>query len=237
MLIVRVGVFIRISDPGLGGTLPTLRRLRDLRQDFDNRILNMRVLDPAMGSGHFLVGAAHRLARHLSRVRAVAQGESEPSPLVYQRALRDVIGRCLYGVDMNPMAAELCGVSLWLEALEPGKPLSFLDNHIRVGNSLLGSTPSLIAAGLPDEAFTPIEGDDRRVSTALKRRNRQEREGQQAMLHLMVPQSQGEYQSIRAQRRTIDEFPDNTIQEIARKTELFHRLIVSAEYRRSGSEG
>jgi hypothetical protein len=72
-----------------------------------------------VGSGHFLVGAAHRLARHLARVRALAQGESEPSPLLYQHALRDVIGRCLYGVDINPMAAELCRVSLWLEAWSP----------------------------------------------------------------------------------------------------------------------
>ena len=116
-----------------------------------------------MGSGHFLVGAAHRLARHLARIRAYADGESEPSPLLYQRALRDVIGRCLYGVDVNPMAAELCRVGLWLEALEPGKPLSFLDRHIRVGNSLLGATPELIEAGLPDSAFKPIEGDDKKI--------------------------------------------------------------------------
>ena len=129
----------------------------------EKAILALKVCDPAVGSGHFLVGAAHRLARHLARVRAHAQGESEPSPLLYQHALRDVIGRCLYGVDINPMAAELCRVSLWLEALEPGKPLSFLDHHIRVGNSLLGTTPELIAGGLPDEAFTAIEGDDKKA--------------------------------------------------------------------------
>ena len=92
--------------------------------DAERAILDLKVCDPAVGSGHFLVGAAHRLARHLARVRAHAAGKSEPSPLLYQHALRDVIGRCLYGVDMNPMAAELCRVSLWLEALEPGKPLS-----------------------------------------------------------------------------------------------------------------
>ena len=93
-------------------------------------------------------------------------GESEPSPLLYQHALRDVIGRCLYGVDMNPMQTELCRVSLWLEALEPGKPLSFLDHHIRVGNSLLGTTPELI------EAFKPRQGNDRKVCTGLRRRNK-----------------------------------------------------------------
>ena len=105
------------------------------------------------------------------------QGEGEPSPKFYQHALRDVIGRCLYGVDINPMAAELCRVSLWLEALEPGKPLSFLDHHIRVGNSLLGTTPELIAGGLPDDAFKAIEGDDKPTCTQLGSKNKAEREG------------------------------------------------------------
>ena len=68
--------------------------------DAEQAILDLKVCDPAVGSGHFLVGAAHRLAR----VRVHAAGESEPSPLLYQHALRDIIGRCLYGVDMNPMA-------------------------------------------------------------------------------------------------------------------------------------
>ena len=142
--------------------------------DAERAILDLKVCDLAVGSGHFLVGAAHRLARHLARVRAHAAGESEPSPLLYQHALRDVIGRCLYGVDLNPMAAELCRVSLWLEALEPGKPLSFLDHHIRVGNSLLGTTPELIETGLPDEAFKPMQGDDRKVCTGLRKRNKVE---------------------------------------------------------------
>jgi hypothetical protein len=122
----------------------------------ENALLSLKVCDPAVGSGHFLVGAAHRLARHLARVRAQAQGESEPSPLAHQQALRDVIGRCLYGVDVNPMAAELCRVSLWLEALEPGKPLSFLDHHIRVGNSLLGTTPELIAGDFLTTPSSPL---------------------------------------------------------------------------------
>jgi hypothetical protein len=69
-------------------------------------ILALKICDPAVGSGHFLARAAHRLARHVARIRAAAQGEGEPSPSFYQHALRDVVGRCLYGVDMNPMAAE-----------------------------------------------------------------------------------------------------------------------------------
>jgi hypothetical protein len=196
----------------------------------EKAILVLKVCDPAVGSGHFLVGAAHRLARHLARVRALAQGESEPSPLLYQHALRDVISRCLYGVDMNPMAAELCRVGLWLEALEPGRPLSFLDHHIRVGNSLLGTTPELIAGGLPDEAFNPIEGDDKKVCAALKKRNKQEREGQRDMGHLMVAEAEAEYNSIEARARGIDEVPDATLEDVLKKADQFRRLVVSPEY-------
>ena len=197
----------------------------------EQAILSLKVCDPAVGSGHFLVGAAHRLARHLARVRAQAQGESEPSPLLYQHALRDVIGRCLYGVDANPMASELCRVSLWLEAMEPGKPLSFLDHHIRVGNSLFGATPELIAGGLPDNAFTAVEGDDTKVCSALKKRNRLEREGQRDMLHMMVAEPSAEYSTLADRSRRLEEVPDGTLDEIKRKAEQFRRLVLSEEYR------
>ena len=200
--------------------------------DAERAILDLKVCDPAVGSGHFLVGAAHRLARHLARVRAHPAGESEPSPLLYQHALRDVIGRCLYGVDMNPMAAELCRVSLWLEALEPGKPLSFLDHHIRVGNSLLGTTPELIEAGLPDEAFKPQQGDDRKLCSGLRRRNKAEREsGQQDMGYLMVAEPSAEYNTLGSRIRWIDESPDDTLGEVQGKEAQFRRLVVSGEYR------
>lgn len=142
-------------------------------EEAEQALLDLKVCDPACGSGHFLIAAAHRLARHLARVRT---GESEPSPEDYQHALRDVIGRCVYGVDLNPMAVELCKVSLWMEALEPGKPLSFLDHHIQCGNSLLGSTPKLLADGLPNDAFKAIEADDRDFCRELKRDNRRERD-------------------------------------------------------------
>ena len=138
-------------------------------------LLDLTVCDPACGSGHFLVAAARRIAK---RIAAEETGESEPPDAVVRAALRRVTGRCIYGVDINPMAAELAKVSLWLEALDPGRPLSYLDQNIRVGNSLLGVTPALLAEGLPDAAFTPIEGDDRKVAAALKKQNASERQGQ-----------------------------------------------------------
>jgi hypothetical protein len=138
-------------------------------------LLDLTICDPACGSGHFLVAAARRIAK---RIAAEDTGEAEPPEPEIRKALRRVVGRCIYGVDVNPMAAELAKVSLWLEALEPGKPLSYLDQNIRVGNSLLGVTPALLADGLPDVAFNPIEGDDRKVCTALKKQNAAERHGQ-----------------------------------------------------------
>lgn len=91
--------------------------------------------------------------------------------------MHDVAERCIFGVDINPLAAELAKVSLWLESMQPGRPLSFLSAHIKVGNSLIGATPALIAAGIPDEAFKAIDGDDTKHLADLKKRNKVERGG------------------------------------------------------------
>ncbi len=138
-------------------------------------LLDLTVCDPACGSGHFLVAAAKRIAHRVARVRAEG---TEPTIEQSQEAMHDVVARCIYGVDLNPMAAELAKVSLWLEALAAGRPLGFLDAHIKVGNALLGTTPALLAAGIPDEAFAAIEGDDKKAVSSLKKQNKHERAGQ-----------------------------------------------------------
>ncbi|PKN75418.1 MAG: restriction endonuclease [Candidatus Cloacimonetes bacterium HGW-Cloacimonetes-2] len=140
----------------------------------EQALLALKICDPACGSGHFLISAAHRLAKRLASIRA---GEDEPAPSVIQHALRDVIGHCIYGVDLNLMAVELCKISLWMEALEPGKPLTFLDHHIQCGNSLLGCTPALLKKGIPDAAFTPLTGDDKDYCSKYKKLNREESKG------------------------------------------------------------
>ncbi|MCK2238234.1 MULTISPECIES: Eco57I restriction-modification methylase domain-containing protein [unclassified Crossiella] len=139
--------------------------------DPEAALLAITVCDPACGSGHFLVAAGRRIARRLAAHRT---GEAEPAEPALRDAMRDVISHCLYGVDLNPLAAELAKVALWLEALEPGRPLSFLDAHIKVGNALLGTTPELIDNGLPEAAFTPLLGDDSATLSKRKRRNRDE---------------------------------------------------------------
>lgn len=139
----------------------------------EQALLNLKICDPAAGSGHFLISAAHRIAKRLAAIRA---GEDEPAPSVIHHALRDVISRCIYGVDLNPMAVELCKISLWMEALEPGKPLTFLDHHIQCGNSLLGCTPALLKKGIPDAAFSPLTGDDKDYCVKYKKLNKEERD-------------------------------------------------------------
>jgi hypothetical protein len=182
-------------------------------------ILDLKVIDPAVGSGHFLIATAHRLAKRLAQVRS---GEDEPSPEVTRHALRDVIGRCLYGIDLNPMAAELCKVALWMEALEPGKPLSFLDHHIVVGNSLYGVQMKTVVSGIPDAAFNPGPADERKLATALKLRNIAERDGHQLDLFQfeMTP-----LKEVAAELDTAESIPDNTSEKIALKaTTVSHAL-------------
>ena len=107
-----------------------------------DRILDLHVADIACGSGAFLVAAARFVARELveawTREGALQQG-TRPGDLERQ-ALRKVVARCLYGVDINEMAVEMCKLSLWLVSLDEDKPFSFVDDKVFVGNSLLGIT-------------------------------------------------------------------------------------------------
>lgn len=200
------------------------------KPDAERAILALKVVDPACGSGHFLIAAAHRIAHRLACVRT---GDDEPSPAATRTALRDVIGRCIYGVDANPMAVELCKVSLWMEALEPGKPLSFLDHRIVNGNSLLGTTPALLAAGVPDDAFKPIEGDDKKVVSALRKQNRAEREGQSSMLTDFAAESAPSYGNLGDRLAGIDAIADDSLDGIRRKEAAFRAVSGSEEFARA----
>jgi hypothetical protein len=195
-------------------------------QDREQALLEINVCDPACGSGHFLVAAARRLAKRLAFVRT---GELEPSLEEIQRALRDVIGRCVYGVDLNPMAVELCKVSLWFEALEPGKPLSFLDHKIKHGNSLIGATPALIAGGIPDAAFAALEGDDKQYVSALKKTNKQGRDGTNLLLFSgeIVWQA---FARIKDGVVQIEALGDESVKDIRRKQEEYDALLVGEDY-------
>ncbi|MCK5927601.1 MAG: N-6 DNA methylase [Nocardioides sp.] len=157
-----------VLDTALDPVLDDVEKRTTTPQERAEALLDLKVCDPAVGSAHFLVAAARRIALRLATART---GELDPTPVDYSDALHDVVARCLYGVDLNPMSADLAKVSLWLTAMTPGKPLSFLDHHIKVGNALLGTTPALLAAGVPSAAFVALTGDDKATAAAWKKAN------------------------------------------------------------------
>ena len=185
-------------------------------------LLALAIVDPACGSGHFLLAAARRLADRVARIRA----EGTPTPDDYQHALRDVVRRCIYGVDRNPLAVELCKVSLWMESIDPGLPLTFLESHVRCGNSLIGATRALMGDQVPDAAWTVLEGDSRQVTRSLKKRNREEIAGQRRLL--FDPRS--ESITLRDAIRAVEQAPDADADALAAKQRRWNALLASEAY-------
>jgi len=132
-------------------------------------------------------------------------------------------------VDINPMSVELCKVSLWMEAMEPGKPLAFLDHRIKCGNSLLGTTPALLKKGIPDNAFKPIEGDDKEFCKDYRKRNREERRGSRS---LFAPDGMPWEQlgDLGPALMEIDAFDDSTLDGLQRKEEAYSQFVRSSGY-------
>lgn len=142
--------------------------------DSEKALLSLRVADISCGSGHILLAAARRIATELAVIRT---GEEQPSPIAFRTAIRDVICNCIYGVDLNPLAVELCKVALWLEAHIPGQPLNFLDHHIKCGNAIVGfARRDELERGVPDEAFVTMPGDDKEIAASFRKRNKEERQ-------------------------------------------------------------
>lgn len=190
-------------------------------------LLGLSIVDPACGSGHFLLAAARRLASHVARLQA----NGTPSAAEYRHALRQVVGRCIYGVDLNPMAVELCKVSLWMEAVEPGLPLTFLNSHIQHGNALLGTTPELMEKGIPDSAWDPIEGDDKKTASALKKRNKKAAEGQRSLDTLWSTPNNTEAQTVARAVADLETASDADSESLAKKESKWDGILGSSEYR------
>ncbi|GAA0901089.1 Eco57I restriction-modification methylase domain-containing protein [Streptomyces thermoalcalitolerans] len=190
-------------------------------------LLSLTVCDPACGSGHFLVAAARRIAK---RIAAVREHTPEPTAKSVRHALHEVVARCVYGVDLNPMAVELAKVSLWLEAMEPGKPLSFLDAHIKHGNGLIGATPALMRDGIPDRAFKKTEGDDEGCVKRLLADNEKQRAGQDSLFDFETETKVTNTSFARGLRR-ITAAPADSLTDIRRKEAAYREWSTSAEYK------
>ncbi|MBC8383858.1 MAG: N-6 DNA methylase, partial [Candidatus Cloacimonetes bacterium] len=209
------------TNPGLVNALiesalkPVMeQRLAGAEKDKEsqiNALLSLDVCDPAAGSGAFLIASTEFLGEKL----AVLQTQDEyPSDKAIRHARRDVLRHCIYGVDLNPLAVELCKVSLWLISATDDLPLNFLDHHIKCGNSLIGTTPELIKKGIPPDAFNPVIGDEKHVCTERKKQARNDvkdlKSGQ--LYGMFMPKSEN---LIFTQKTDFaEEYSENTTDEI-----------------------
>lgn len=190
-------------------------------------LLAIRVIDPACGSGHFLLAAARRLAEKLAQLRSLEGGrEGAIRPQDYRHALREVVARCIFGVDRNPMAIELARMALWLEGFEEGRPLSFLDHHLQVGDALLGLTDlNALVQGIAKDAFKPLSGDDKDVCKELAKTNASglkqiDRDLHQKQLLLYSDNRNGLNALC-----TIEALPADTAEQVAAKEQAWHRFL------------
>jgi hypothetical protein len=187
--------------------------------DQEKALLSLRVLDPACGSGHFLLAAARYLGKKLAQIR---NPHASPAPEELRQAVRDVVSHCLYGVDKNPLAVELCRVALWIETHIPQKPLTFLNRHIQCGDSLVGVLHlHTLKKGIPDHAFQPLSHDDHAFATSLKRRNQGERTGQ---LTFFFPATSPILSSLALQTQSLENIAENTLQDIQKKQQDYENL-------------
>ena len=159
------------------------QKLKEHPNDPESALLSLKVIDPACGSGHFLLAAARRIAAVIMEQKAYL---GAPANVEYRKTLHEVISHCIYGVDLNPMAVELARMALWLEGFAENKPLSFIDHHLLVGNALLGVMDiDVLKLGIPSDAYKPqapigkgehaLTLSDKTVCATLKKRNTKER--------------------------------------------------------------
>ncbi|MDX0952217.1 N-6 DNA methylase [Sinorhizobium medicae] len=200
---------------------PVLDKTEAEADDPAKALLKLSVIDPACGSGHFLLAAARRIATRLARIRA----EGTPSLADFRHALRDVARCCIHGVDRNPMAVELTKVALWIETVDPGLPLGFFDSQIRCGDALLGVFDlKVLQDGIPDAAYKPLTGDDRDTARYYLQANRAATSGQggfdfgtgQASMPAMKPLAL-DFSGFR-------DLPEETVEQIGAKAARFKEL-------------
>jgi hypothetical protein len=198
---------------------PVLDRIESESEDPIRGLLGVTVIDPACGSGHFLLAAARRIAKRVVRLRC-GDIHSEQDRL---RALRDVVRSCIHGVDRNPMAVELTKVALWIETVELGKPLGFLDANIRLGDSLLGIFDlKALEKGIPDAAYKPLTGDHKPTAKDFDKRNKSEKGQKTRLLDFAGNRSPIlELPPLAQSLRAVRELPEDTVEQIEAKRERF----------------
>jgi hypothetical protein len=195
------------------------------RDDKERAILSLKICDPASGSGHFVLAAARRLGRELARVRS---GEAEPNPADHRKAVRDVIRHCIYAVDKNPLAVDLCKVALWIEGHSEGLPLSFLDHHVKCGDSLIGVLDlKVLEEGIPDGAYKAVTGDDKKIASEIRKRSRADKKA------LFRHNIQSDIDMVAGAFATIADLPETTPDDVLAEQASYAALHRGAEWARA----
>lgn len=184
-------------------------------------LLSLKVCDPACGSGHFLLAAARRMGHELARLEA---GEgAEPDPETVRESTREVIRHCIYGVDKNPLAIDLCKVALWIEGHSAGHPIGFLDNHVKVGDSLVGVFDlEVLQTGIPDDAYKAVTGDDKKVAAGIRKQNAQEKKGQRGLWE--GSEDRDILGSFTKRLNEIEAMPEETVEDVATIAKAYDAL-------------
>lgn len=197
---------------------PVLDKTEAEADDPAGALLKLSVIDPACGSGHFLLAAARRIATRLARIRA----EGTPSLADFRHALRDVARSCIHGVDRNPMAVELTKVALWIETVDPGLPLGFFDAQIRCGDALLGVFDlKALQDGIPDAAYKPLTGDDKLVARHYGQKNKRERAERDRIAQGFGFNRQ---RDLMREYAALRDMPEDTLDQIAAKAKRWQAL-------------
>lgn len=200
------------------------------------KLLDLKICDVACGSGHILLSAARRIALEVARVET---GEQQPNPTSFRHALKEVIKNCIYGVDKNPLAVELCKVALWLESHNPGEPLSFLDHRIKCGDAIVGlAHREELQRGIANEVYQKLPGDDKEITSTFLNKNKQERilrEKSGQVVQLTTETDHKLMEQVKELNRLIENFsklPETTPEEIEKKEKAYRILINSESLKR-----
>jgi hypothetical protein len=200
---------------------PVLDKTEAEADDPAKALLKLSVIDPACGSGHFLLAAARRIATRLARIRA----DGTPSLADFRHALRDVARSCLHGVDRNPMAVELTKVALWIETVDPGLPLGYFDAQIRCGDALLGVFDlKVLQDGIPDAAYKPLTGDDKDTARYYLQANRAATSGQGGFDFGTGQVAMPEMKPLALDFSGFRHLPEDTVEQIGAKAARFKEL-------------
>ncbi len=209
---------------------PVLERIEAEASDPIAALLDLKLIDPACGSGHFLLAAARRIATRLARLRAAGT----PALADFRHALRDVARCCIHGVDRNPMAVELTKVALWIETVDPGLPLGFFDAQIRCGDALLGVFDlKVLEDGFCDAAYRPLTGDDKPIAKYYLKANTNAKRGQGGFDFGAGKEVMPAIKPLALDFSGLRALPEETVAQIDAKAQRFVALREQADFTRA----